>query len=44
MCLAVCFRFPKLALHTYTAMQCIKYEPDFVKYYDRNFDFVKVSC
>jgi hypothetical protein len=24
-------------------MQCIKYEPDFVKYYDRNFDFLKVT-
>jgi hypothetical protein len=37
------FRFPKLLLHTYTAMHCIKDEADFVKYYDENFDFIQVS-
>jgi len=34
-------KFPRLLKHTYYAMQSIKYETDFVKYYDKNYDFVK---
>ena len=29
--------------HVYNSMQCIKYENDFAKYYDKNYDFVKVN-
>jgi len=35
-----CSKFPKLLIHSYTSMQCVKYENNFMKYYDKDFDFV----
>lgn len=35
-------RFPKLLIHSWMAMHCAKNEPNFVKYFDKNYDFVKV--
>ncbi|XP_050691255.1 serine/threonine-protein kinase/endoribonuclease IRE1-like isoform X2 [Eriocheir sinensis] len=32
-------RFPRLLLHTWCAMQCVKTEVIFQKYYDKNFNF-----
>ena len=53
------FRFPRLVMHSYKAMQCCKYdhwfqpthfynflcrlEPNFEKYYYKDFDFVPVG-
>ncbi len=37
------YRFPNLLTFTYTTMHCVKYEPEFHKYYDKDYDFVKVS-
>merc|ERR1719354_147054 len=34
-------RFPNLLTYTYTTMHCVKYEPEFHKYYDKDYDFVK---
>lgn len=36
-------RFPRLLLHTWYAMQCIKTEVIFQKYYDEKFNFGPVS-
>ena len=36
-------RFPKLLIHSWMAMHCIKREPGFAKYFDKDYDFVKVS-
>jgi serine/threonine-protein kinase/endoribonuclease IRE1 len=36
-------RFPKLVIHSWMAMHCIKTEPTFAKYFDKDYDFVKVS-
>jgi len=33
-------RFPRLVMHSYKAMQCCKMEPNFEKYYYKDFDFV----
>jgi len=35
-----CRRFPRLVIHTYTSMQCVKYENNFIKYYHKDYDFV----
>ena len=35
-------RFPKLLIHSWMAMHCIKNEPSFAKYFDKDYDFVKV--
>jgi len=35
-------RFPRLVMHSYKAMQCCKLEPNFEKYYYKDFDFVPV--
>merc|ERR1712083_1288589 len=35
-------RFPRLLMHSYKAMQCCKMEPNFEKYYYKDFDFVPV--
>eukprot|EP00095_Tigriopus_kingsejongensis_P001876 maker-scaffold70_size417918-snap-gene-2.12 protein:Tk01876 transcript:maker-scaffold70_size417918-snap-gene-2.12-mRNA-1 annotation:"hypothetical protein DAPPUDRAFT_305906" len=35
-------RFPKLLNHSWHAMHCIKNEPTFVKYFDRDFDFLQI--
>lgn len=35
-------RFPQLLIHSWTAMHCIKNEPTFIKYFDKDYDFVKV--
>ncbi|XP_053654534.1 serine/threonine-protein kinase/endoribonuclease IRE1 isoform X2 [Cherax quadricarinatus] len=37
-------RFPKLLLHTWYAMRCVKTEPLFNKYYDENYTFTQVLC
>merc|ERR1712029_610416 len=34
-------RFPKLLIHSWMAMHCIKREPSFAKYFDKDYDFVK---
>merc|ERR1719186_1496016 len=34
-------RFPRLLLHSYTALQCCKYENTFSKYYDKDYDFLQ---
>ena len=36
-------RFPKLLIHSWMAMHCIKREPSMAKYFDKDYDFVKVS-
>ena len=36
-------RFPKLLIHSWMAMHCIKREPSLAKYFDKDYDFVKVS-
>ena len=33
-------RFPLLLIHTWLTMQCIKYEPVFSCYYDKNYNFI----
>lgn len=35
-------RFPRLVLHSYLAMQCVKYETNFTRYYFKDFDYVPV--
>ncbi len=35
-------RFPKLLINSWLAMHCIKTEPTFVKYFDKDYDFLKV--
>ena len=35
-------RFPKLLIHAWYTMHCVKREPAFVKYFDKDFDFVQV--
>jgi len=34
-------RFPLLVNHVYNALQCIKYETNFAKFYHKDYDFVK---
>lgn len=36
-------KFPKLLIFTWRAMHSIKKEPTFVKYFDKEFDFLPVS-
>ena len=36
-------KFPKLLIHSWMAMHCIKREPSLAKYFDKDYDFVKVS-
>lgn len=36
-------RFPRLVIHSYTAMQCVKYENTFAKYYHKDYDFVQTK-
>lgn len=36
-------RFPRLLLHTWYAVQCVKTEVIFQKYYDEDFNFGPVS-
>ena len=36
-------RFPRLVSHSYLAMQCVKYENNFMRYYHKDYDFVPVS-
>merc|ERR1711892_1027830 len=33
-------RFPRLLTHSYNAMQCVKYENNFTKYYHKDYDYV----
>jgi len=33
-------RFPRLLSHSYNAMQCVKYENNFTKYYHKDYDYV----
>eukprot|EP00092_Neocalanus_flemingeri_P031372 GFUD01034075.1.p1 GENE.GFUD01034075.1~~GFUD01034075.1.p1 ORF type:complete len:1174 (-),score=191.56 GFUD01034075.1:154-3675(-) len=33
-------RFPRLVTHSYNAMQCVKYENNFTKYYHKDYDYV----
>jgi len=33
-------RFPRLMTHSYNAMQCVKYENNFTKYYHKDYDYV----
>ena len=36
-------RFPLLVSHSYMAMQCVKYENNFMRYYHKDYDYVPVS-
>ena len=36
-------RFPRLLVHTWYSMHCIKNEPTFKKYFDKEYDFLQVS-
>ena len=36
-------RFPRLLMHSWMSMHCIKTEPNLAKYFDKDYDFVKVS-
>ena len=36
-------RFPRLMIHSWMAMHGIKTEPNLAKYFDKDFDFVKVK-
>ena len=36
-------RFPRLVTHSYLAMQCVKYENNFTRYYHKDYDYVPVS-
>ena len=36
-------RFPLLVNHSYLAMQCVKYENNFSRYYHKDYDYVPVS-
>ena len=36
-------RFPRLVSHAYLAMQCVKYENNFSRYYHKDYDYVPVS-
>ena len=36
-------RFPRLLTHAYLAMQCVKYETNFARYYCKDYDYVPVS-
>ena len=36
-------RFPRLVSHAYLAMQCVKYENNFSRYYNKDYDYVPVS-
>merc|ERR1719264_44817 len=33
-------RFPRLVSHAYLAMQCVKYENNFSRYYNKDYDYV----
>ena len=35
-------RFPRLLVHTYHVMHCVKNEPTFQHYFDKNYDFLQV--
>ena len=35
-------RFPKLLIHSWYAMHCVKNEPNLAKYFDKDYDFVQV--
>lgn len=35
-------RFPRLLIHSWMSLHCIKNEPGFIKYFDKDYDFVKV--
>ena len=36
-------RFPRLLIHAWYTMHCVKREPAFIKYFDKDFDFVQVK-
>jgi len=36
-------RFPRLLPHSYNAMQCVKYENNFTKYYHKDYDYVPLQ-
>jgi len=35
-------RFPRLVPHSYLAMQCVKYENNFIRYYHKDYDYVPI--
>ena len=35
-------KFPRLLVHTYHVMHCVKNEPTFQHYFDKNYDFLQV--
>lgn len=35
-------RFPKLLMHAWYAMHCVKNEHIFARYYDKQYDFIQV--
>ena len=37
-------KFPQLLIHSWYAMHAIKNEPTFVKYFDKEFDFIQVRA
>ena len=37
-------RFPRLLIHAWYTMHCVKREPAFIKYFDKDFDFVQVKA
>lgn len=36
-------RFPKLLMHSWYSMHCVKNEHIFSRYYDKQYDFIQVS-
>ena len=36
-------RFPKMLMHAWYAMHCVKTEHIFERYYDRQYDFIQVG-
>ena len=37
-------RFPKLLMHSWYAMHCVKNEHIFSRYYEKQYDFIQVTC
>ena len=37
-------RFPRLLVHSWYAMHCVKNEHIFSRYYDKQYDFLQVTC
>lgn len=42
-CLYWTTKFPKLLMHAWYAMHCVKNEHIFSRYYDRQYDFIQVG-